>query len=93
MRPPATTAPATNSAGNNANAASVDLRGERSGLGTGRYYTITFTMDDPDAPGMSKTDTALLLVPHDQGLAHFGTYANEGPLFQSSGAGPIACSE
>jgi hypothetical protein len=70
----------------------VDLRGERAGTGTGRYYTITYTMEDPDYPVEEKTGTATLLVPHDQGVAHLGTYLNEGPLFQSAD-GPISCTE
>lgn len=69
---------------NNAgNVSTVDLRGERAGTGTGRFYTITYTMHDPDTM-TDKMGTATLLVPHDQGTAHFGTYVNEGPTFESS---------
>lgn len=85
-------APDAANCSNAGNTSSVDLRGERAGTGTGRYYTITYTMDDPDAPGQTETATATLLVPHDQGVAHLGTYVNEGPLFQSAD-GPISCSE
>jgi hypothetical protein len=71
----------------------VDLRGERSGLGTGRYYTITYTMEDPDAPLIPpKEGTATLLVPHDMGVAHFGSYVNEGPLFPSYSGAALSCS-
>lgn len=77
---------------NAGNESSVDLRGERAGTGTGRFYTITYTMHDPDFPVQDKAGTATLLVPHDQGTAHFGTYVNEPVPHQSSGAGPIACS-
>ena len=74
------------------NSASVDLRGERSGtngedetkggMGTGRYYHVAYTLDDPDSPE-DKTGEALLLVPHDQGVAHMGMWVDEGPLFDS----------
>jgi hypothetical protein len=68
-------------AGNNSD---VDLRAERSGtLQDGRYYNIAYTMDDPDCPIQQAMATALVLVPHDQGLAHTGTWVNEGPLYQS----------
>lgn len=86
------TSPDAANCSNKGDTSSVDLRGERSGLGTGRYYKIDFTMDDPDAPGQPKAGQAKLLVPHDQGIVHVGTYVDEGPLFQSAG-GPIACSE
>jgi len=85
-------APDAANCSNAGNTSSVDLRGERAGTGTGRYYTITYTMDDPDAPGQSKSASASLLVPHDQGVAHLGTYVDEGPLFQSAD-GPIGCSQ
>jgi len=81
------TSPDAANCDNSGNASKVDLRGERSGTGTGRYYTITYTMEDPNAPASGpKTAEALLLVPHDQGVAHLGTYVNEGPVFDS-GAG------
>jgi hypothetical protein len=83
-----TTPDATN-CNNSGNTSKVDLRGERSGLGTGRYYTITYTMKDPDYPVGEKTGMTTLLVPHDQGVAHLGTYVNEGPAFDS-GAGCAA---
>jgi hypothetical protein len=79
----------------------VDLRGERSGLGTGRFYTITYLMDDPDDNAPNGTDlgvippkqgTATLLVPHDMGVAHFGTYVDEGGLFPSY-SGTFSCPE
>ena len=77
------TSPDAANCDNSGNQSSVDLRGERSGLGTGRYYTIAYTMKDPDYPVQDKSGTATLLVPHDQGVAHLGTYVNEGPAFAS----------
>jgi len=98
---------------NNGTSASVDLRGERSGLctstsctgttedssqgsaGDGRYYHVQYTLTDPDtmmmASGMNCSDgnggtetcEAKLLVPHDQGTAHAGTWVDEGPIFDS----------
>jgi hypothetical protein len=41
------------------------LRAERSGTGTGRVYTITYQATD--ACGNSKTASATVTVPHDQG--------------------------
>jgi hypothetical protein len=79
---------------NAGNESSVDLRGERSGTGTGRYYNVSYTMKDPDCstPAM---DTAYVLTPHDQGVAHLNTWVNEGPLFDSDddGAQGIACAQ
>jgi hypothetical protein len=86
------TSPDAANCSNAGNDSRVDLRGERSGMGTGRYYKIDFTMDDPDAPGQPKAAQAKALVPHDQGVVHVGTYVDEGPLYQSAG-GPISCSE
>jgi hypothetical protein len=77
------TSPDAANCSNAGDASYVDLRGERSGLGTGRYYNVAYTMDDPDCPTMPAMDTALVLVPHDQGVAHLDTWVNEGPLFQS----------
>jgi hypothetical protein len=86
-------APDAANCSNAGNSSTVDLRGERAGTGTGRYYTIDYTMKDPNEPtGSEKAGQATLLVPHDQGVAHLGTYVNEGPLFQSAD-GPISCSE
>jgi hypothetical protein len=42
---------------------SVDLRSERSGLGTGRTYTIT--LQCVDASGNTATKSAIVTVPHD----------------------------
>src|SRR5262249_51664073 len=72
----------------------VDLRGERdgtagdseSGAGDGRYYHVSYTMHDPDFPAQDASGTALILVPHDQGKAHLGTWIDEGPLFGSDGS-------
>lgn len=74
------------------NNASVDLRGERAGtngedesaggMGTGRYYHVQYDLVDPDCAA-PKSDEALLLVPHDQGVVHVNTWVDEGPLFDS----------
>jgi uncharacterized repeat protein (TIGR01451 family) len=48
-----------------ANCKSVQLRSERSGGGNGRVYTITFKVKD--AAGNSKTVTAKVSVPHNNG--------------------------
>jgi len=86
------TSPDSANCSNAGNDSRVDLRGERSGLGTGRYYHITYTMDDPDAPMQPKMGEAKLLVPHDQGVAHLGTYVDEGPLFPSYSGATLSCS-
>ncbi|MGR9053230.1 MAG: hypothetical protein ACU84J_11325 [Gammaproteobacteria bacterium] len=79
---------------NNAgNVSTIEVRGERSGLGTGRYYTIFYTMDDPDEPLLPAMGEALVLVPHDQGVAHLDTWVNEGPLFNSYDGAVLSCSE
>jgi hypothetical protein len=78
---------------NAGSSSSVELRGERAGtngdaetgFGTGRYYQVRYTMNDPDFPAQSSTATAMILVPHDQGKAHLGSWINEGPLFGSDG--------
>lgn len=76
---------------NAGNDSRIDLRGERSGIGTGRFYTITYTMHDPDFPLQDKEGTATLLVPHDQGVAHLDTYVNEGPAFASYDTATLQC--
>jgi len=92
------TTPDAANCSNAGNTSSVSLRGERAGTGTGRFYHVNYTMDDPDCPIQSAMDTALILTPHDQGL-HVGTggpvWVDEGPLFGSDGdAAPgIACAE
>lgn len=48
------------------NANLVRLRAERSGLGTGRIYTITVTCTHTTG-GPSATSTTSVLVPHDRG--------------------------
>jgi hypothetical protein len=86
------TTPDAANCSNKGNESSVDLRGEREGGGTGRFYTITYKMKDPAFPVQDKTGTATLLVPHDQGTAHFGTYVNEGPVFGSDGSDDMSIS-
>src|SRR5204863_678539 len=86
------TSPDAANCSNAGNESSVDLRGERDGTGTGRFYTITYTMHDPDFPVQDKMGTATLLVPHDQGTAHFGSYVNEGPLYGSDGTDDMSIS-
>lgn len=85
--------PDASNCSNAGNESVIDLRGERSGLGTGRYYHVTYTMDDPDAPMMPKTGDARVLVPHDQGTAHLGTWVDEGPLFASYSGAMLSCAQ
>lgn len=82
------TSPDAANCDNAGNTSTVELRGERSGMGTGRYYHVMFTMEDPDAMGMPAEDEALILVPHDQGVAHLDTWVDEGPLFDSFDGAP-----
>ena len=86
------TSPDAANCSNAGNESRIDLRGERSGLGTGRYYHVTYTMDDPDAPMQPKMGEAKLLVPHDQGIVHVGTYVDEGPMFPSYSGATLSCS-
>ncbi len=87
------TSPDAANCSNTGNNSSLSLRSERAGtngtdeggMGTGRYYHIDYTMDDSDCPNMPKSGTALILVPHDQGVSHLGSWIDEGPMF-SSGA-------
>lgn len=74
---------------NTGNDSLIDLRGERSGLGTGRYYHVMYTMDDPDAPMMPKPGEARVLVPHDQGIQK--VWLDEGPLFPSYSGAALSC--
>jgi len=41
------------------------VRAERSGTGSGRIYTVTYTVTDPS--GNATTEQAFIVVPHDQG--------------------------
>lgn len=70
---------------------SIDLRGERAGNGTGRYYHVSFTMSDPDCPLLPSMGEAIALVPHDQGVAHLGLWIDEGPLFKSYATTTLTC--
>jgi hypothetical protein len=45
--------------------ASVELRADRAGSGSGRIYVITVRCTD--ASGNASTSTAVVSVPHDQG--------------------------
>lgn len=85
------TSPDSANCSNAGNESSVDLRGERSGLGTGRYYHVMYEMEDPDAPlAGPKRGDARLLVPHDQGIKK--VWVDEGPLFASY-EGAFSCPE
>jgi hypothetical protein len=87
------TTPDAKGCSNAGDVSQVELRGERAGNGTGRFYTITYTMDDPDFPVQKKNGVATVLVPHDQGMPHLNTYINEGPAFESADTtAPISCS-
>lgn len=86
------TSPDAANCSNAGNESRVDLRGERSGMGTGRYYHVMYTMDDPNAPMQPKMGEAKLLVPHDQGIVHVGTYVDEGPLYPSYSGATLSCS-
>lgn len=78
---------------NAGNDSTIDVRGERSGMGTGRYYHIFYDMDDPDCPLMPASGDARALVPHDQGMAHVNTWVDEGPLFASYEGLMLSCTE
>lgn len=85
------TSPDAANCSNAGNDSLIDLRGERSGLGTGRYYHVLFTMEDPDAPTSPKTGDARVLVPHDQGAKKI--WLDEGPLFPSYDGAALSCSQ
>ena len=57
------------------------VRSERSGMGTGRVYTVVYTA--MDSSGNEKTATATVTVPHDQsGHQHgFSGFAANGSGF------------
>jgi hypothetical protein len=55
------------------------LRSERSGLGDGRVYHLSFTATDPD--GFSCSGVVTTCVPHDQGQG--ATCVDQGPLHDS----------
>jgi hypothetical protein len=86
------TSPDAANCSNAGNDSRIDLRGERAGTGTGRFYTIAYKMKDPDFPVQDKMGTATLIVPHDQGVAHVDTYVNEGPAFPSYSGAMLSCS-
>lgn len=50
---------------NGGNVSTVDLRAERSGRGTGRFYQVDYEASDVMA-GHTETGSFLILVPHDQ---------------------------
>lgn len=60
------------------------LRAERSGLGDGRVYHLTFTATDPD--GHTCTGAVTTCVPHDQGQG--ATCVDQGPLYNSLSCAP-----
>ena len=60
------------------------LRAERSGLGDGRVYHLSFTATDPD--GISCSGVVTTCVPHDQGQG--ATCVDQGPLYNSLGCAP-----
>lgn len=74
------TSPDATNCNNDGDSSSIDLRGERSGMGTGRYYHVMYMMDDPDSDDACMCE-ALVLVPHDQG--RFTVSSDEGGLFPS----------
>lgn len=76
---------------NTGNDSSIDLRAERAGNGTGRFYHVTFTMSDPDCTLFPAMDDAVVLVPHDQGVAHLGVWVDEGPLARSYSGTTLTC--
>ncbi|MCA1840467.1 MAG: hypothetical protein ABR507_08560 [Actinomycetota bacterium] len=59
------TSPDATNCNNSGNTSKIDLRAERSGINDSRYYRVDFTMTDSDG---SSNDTAVVLVPHDQGV-------------------------
>ncbi|MFA5939988.1 MAG: hypothetical protein WC809_11590 [Sinimarinibacterium sp.] len=85
------TSPDAANCDNGGNESTVDVRGERSGVGTGRYYHVMYTMDDPDAPMSPAAGDARVLVPHDQGIKK--VWVDEGPLFASYEGAALACSQ
>jgi len=85
------TSPDAANCSNAGNESTIDLRGERSGMGTGRYYHVAYTMEDPDAPNSPTTGDARVLVPHDQGIKKI--WIDEGPLFASYEGAVLSCSQ
>jgi len=75
-----------NSCGSDPNSACIDLRAERSGtLKDGRYYHVNFTMIGPDCPfAPAIMDTAVVLVPHDQGNAHLLSWVDGPQIYPST---------
>jgi len=87
------TSPDAANCSNIGNDSSIDLRAERSGLGDGRFYHVSFTMSDPDCTLMPKMDQAIVLVPHDQGVVHLDTYVDEGPIAPSYSGAMLSCTQ
>jgi hypothetical protein len=63
-----------------AGSATVKLRAERSGLGDGRVYVISFT--GTDSHGATCTGTARVTVPHDQRPG--GVAVDSGQIYNST---------
>ena len=87
------TSPDAANCSNTGNDSFVDLRAERAGFGTGRFYHVMFTMSDPDCTLMPKMDQAIVLVPHDQGVVHLDTYVDEGPIAASYSGATLTCTQ
>jgi hypothetical protein len=85
------TSPDAANCSNAGNDSLIDLRAERAGSGTGRYYHVMFTMSDPDCTLFPATDDGTVLVPHDQGVAHLGLWVDEGPLAASYSGATLNC--
>ncbi len=85
------TSPDAANCNNSGNTSTIDLRSERTGGGTGRYYHVSFTMDDPDCPMQPTMDEAKVLVPHDQGINTVSL--DEGPGAPSYEGMALSCQQ
>ncbi|HXC50084.1 MAG TPA: hypothetical protein VN634_04315 [Candidatus Limnocylindrales bacterium] len=87
------TSPDATNCSNTGNDSSIDLRAERAGYGTGRFYHVSFTMSDPDCTLLPAMDQAIILVPHDQGVVHLNAYVDEGPIAPSYSGAMLSCTQ